>query len=114
LNNDISGSLPIELVYVSSDRTEVDQTKRAASMDMVLSVPFEQTPADFIRKNKIWAGSEAIKFGFGRQSAIGVPALVVLDNNAEEVAFVAAESQGAKALNAWPIDDQSGIWGEQK
>jgi hypothetical protein len=30
------------------------------------------------------------------------------------VAFVAAESQGAKALNAWPIDDQSGIWGEQK
>jgi nucleoredoxin len=101
---------PIELVYISSDRTEADQIKRTASMDM-LSVPFEQT-ADFKRKYKIWAGSEAMKFGFGRRS--GVPALVVLDKNAEEVAFVAAESQGAKALNAWPIDDQSGIWGEQK
>jgi nucleoredoxin len=99
---------PIELVYVSSDRTAADQAKRAASMDM-LSVPFEQT-ADFKREYKIWAGSEAIKFGFGRRS--GVPALVVLDKNAEEMAFVAAESQGVKALNTWPIDDLSGIWGE--
>jgi nucleoredoxin len=98
---------PIEIVYVSSDRSEADQTKRAGSMDM-LSVPFEQT-ADFKQKYKIWAGSEVFKFGLGRQS--GVPALVVLDKNAEEVAFVAAEAQGAKALDTWPIDDPSFIWG---
>jgi nucleoredoxin len=98
---------PIELVYVSSDRSAGDQTKRAASMGM-LSVPFEQA-ADFKKEYKIWAGSEAIKFGLGRRS--GVPALVVLDKNAEEMAFVAAESKGVKALDTWPIDDHNGIWG---
>lgn len=99
---------PIELVYVSSDRSAEDQSKRAASMDM-LSVPFEGA-ADFKEKYNIWAGSESLKFGFGRRS--GVPALVVLDKNEEEMAFVAAESQGPKALDTWPIDDQAGIWGE--
>lgn len=97
---------PIEIVYVSSDRDATDQAKRAARMNM-MSVPFEQAD-DFKRKFNIWAGSESVKFGFGRRS--GVPAIVVLDKNADEIAFVHAESQGAKSLKTWPLESELGIW----
>lgn len=97
---------PMEIVYVSSDRSSADQANRASSMNM-MSVRFEQA-ADFKRKYNIWAGSESAKFGVGRRS--GVPAIVVLDKNAEEMAFVAAESQGVKSLGTWPLQDESGIW----
>ena len=97
---------PIEIVYVSSDRVVTDQAKRVAGMNM-MSVPFEQA-TDFKRKFNIWAGSESITFGFGRRS--GVPALVVLDKNGDEMAFVPAESQGAKSLQTWPIENELGIW----
>jgi nucleoredoxin len=97
---------PVELIYVSSDRSESDQRKRAEQLQM-MSVPFDQ--ANGIKRNyKIWAGSEAIKFGFGRRS--GVPALVVLDNQGDELAFVAAESQGVRSLQTWPMDENRGIW----
>ncbi|KAI2504620.1 Thioredoxin-like [Fragilaria crotonensis] len=97
---------PIEIVYVSSDRTSADLSKRASNMNM-MSVPFDAAD-DFKRKFNIWAGSESAKFGFGRRS--GVPAIVVLDKNAEEIAFVAAESEGAKSLDTWPLRDERGIW----
>lgn len=99
---------PVELVYVSSDRSAEDQAKRAANLGMK-SVPYDQAD-DYKRKFKIWSGSEAVKLGFGRRS--GVPALVVLDKSGDEIAFLAAESKGAKALSDWPLDDANGIWGE--
>jgi hypothetical protein len=97
---------PVEFIYVSSDRSEDDQSKRAERMQM-MSVPFDQT-AELKQTLKIWAGSESLKFGFGRRS--GVPAIVVLDHEGKELAFVAAESQGVKALQAWPMDDETGVW----
>eukprot|EP00568_Trieres_chinensis_P009408 CAMPEP_0183296908 /NCGR_PEP_ID=MMETSP0160_2-20130417/4327_1 /TAXON_ID=2839 ORGANISM="Odontella Sinensis, Strain Grunow 1884" /NCGR_SAMPLE_ID=MMETSP0160_2 /ASSEMBLY_ACC=CAM_ASM_000250 /LENGTH=169 /DNA_ID=CAMNT_0025458613 /DNA_START=127 /DNA_END=636 /DNA_ORIENTATION=+ len=97
---------PIELIYVSSDRSEESQSSRAASLGM-LSIPREET-ADVKRKYKIWAGSERGELGSDRRS--GVPALVVLDNAGKEMSFVAAESQGAKSLETWPMDDEQGIW----
>lgn len=99
---------PIELIYISSDRNEETNIKRASQLNMY-TVPFGDQTAELKKKYKIWAGSETMKFGFGRRS--GVPALVVLDQNGEELAFVAAESQGAKALATWPLDEDLGIWG---
>lgn len=98
---------PIELIYVSSDRSEAEQAQRAGGMDM-WSVPFHQTK-EIKQKYKVWAGAEVLKLGLGRRS--GVPALVVLDNSGEEMAFVAAESQGVRALETWPLDEERGIWG---
>jgi nucleoredoxin len=98
--------MPIEIVYISSDRSSADLAKRASSMNM-MSVPFDAAD-DFKRKFNIWAGSESAKFGFDRRS--GVPAIVVLDKNAEEMAFVAAESEGVKSLDTWPLHDDLGIW----
>lgn len=97
---------PIELIYVGSERSADDQSRRSSDLNM-LNVPFDDT-AELKQKYKIWAGSEALKFGFGRRS--GVPAIVVLDNTGNELAFVAAEAQGAKALGSWPLDEDSGIW----
>ena len=91
-----------------SDRTEADATQRAAAMNM-MSVPVGEE-ADGVKKQyKIWSGAESMKLGFGRRS--GVPALVVLDaKEGRELAFLAAEAEGVKALNSWPSDDESGIW----
>ena len=99
---------PLEIIYVPSDRTEEDATKRAAAMDM-MSVPAGED-ADAIKKQyKIWSGAESMKLGFGRRS--GVPALVVLDGKeGREMAFLAAEAEGVKALSSWPLDDADGVW----
>lgn len=97
---------PVEIVYVPSDRSESDAGKRAESMGMV-AVPFEKAD-DYKKSFGVWAGSEALKFGFGGRRS-GVPALVVLDpQDGSELAFVAAESKGPGALGSWPLDD--GVW----
>ena len=100
-----SGS-PLELVYVSSDRSPNDQAKRTSAMGMLSVVSTDAT--ELKRLHKIWAGSETLKFGSGRRS--GVPALVVLDKTGKETAFLAVESQGVKALQSWPLDDHDGVW----
>lgn len=83
-------------------------TKRAGQLQM-MCVPYVE--ADELKKMyNIWAGSESMKFGFARRSR--VPAIVVLDQAGEELAFVPVESQGVKSLQSWPIDESNGIWGE--
>ncbi|VEU44813.1 unnamed protein product [Pseudo-nitzschia multistriata] len=98
----------VEIVYVPSDRSDADGLERARAMGM-LCVSKERA-ADYKKEFKIWAGSETLAFGFGRRS--GVPALVVLDNSdGKELAFLPAESQGARCLGDWPLDDESnGVW----
>lgn len=97
---------PITIIYVPSDRSQEDAQARARSLN-ALQVPYEQ--ADDLKKQfKVWAGSEALRLGLGRRS--GVPALVVLGSDGEELAFVPAESQGVRALQGWPLDDARGVW----
>lgn len=102
-------SAPIDLIYVPSDRSASDAVARAAQLGM-MSVPFGEAADAFKTKYRIWAGSESAKLGTNRRS--GVPALVVLDKQGAELAFVAAEAQGPKALETWPLEDVNGIWGE--
>mmetsp|Transcript_15230 Transcript_15230/g.21225 ORF Transcript_15230/g.21225 Transcript_15230/m.21225 type:complete len:219 (+) Transcript_15230:138-794(+) len=103
-----SGKGPLEIIYVSSDRNEESQKQRVKQMNM-MNVKFDGGVDELKEHYKIWAGSESMKFGFlGRRS--GVPALVVLDKNGEELTFLPAEAQGASALGSWPLDDPNGIW----
>lgn len=98
----------IEVIYVPSDRSAKDAANRAAGLNMLL-VPFGGEANKLKLDFKIWAGSESVEFGLGRRS--GVPALVVLDNDGNELEFLPAESQGVRALNAWPLDDDTkGVW----
>jgi nucleoredoxin len=96
---------PVEIIYVSSDRTATDQAKRVADLHM-LSIPFGAT-AELKKKYRIWSGSESGTFGTGRRS--GVPALVVLDRDGHELAFLAAEAKGVAALRDWPLDDPRAV-----
>jgi thiol-disulfide isomerase/thioredoxin len=101
-------STPVEIIYVSSDRTATDHAKRVAGLHM-LSIPFG-TAAELKQRYRIWSGMESGTFGTGRRS--GVPALVVLlDRDGDELAFLAAESKGAAALRDWPLDDPRAVWG---
>ncbi|KAL7534161.1 hypothetical protein ACHAWF_004741 [Thalassiosira exigua] len=104
----VSSGKDVEIIYVPSDRSEADVVKRTVAMDMC-SVPFGEEADAMKRRFKIWAGAESMKLGTGRRS--GVPALVVLDSRTgEEMAFLPAESQGAKALSSWPLDNDDGLW----
>ena len=87
-------------IMVSSDRSASDASQRAKALGMPM-VQYDVVDA-LKQKHQVWAGSESMKLGFGRRS--GVPALVVVDAEGEEVAFVDAERRGAGALDKWPKD----------
>ena len=98
----------IEVIYVPSDRSAEDASKRAAAFNMLMA-PFGGEANKLKLDFKIWAGSESVEFGLGRRS--GVPALVVLDKDGNELEFLPTEAQGVRALNAWPLDDERmGVW----
>ena len=80
-------STPIELIYVSSDRSEADARHRASSLRLS-AVPYEHVD-QLKMQHRVWSGMEAGKLGRGRRS--GVPAIVVLSPDGEEVAFIDAE-----------------------
>jgi len=97
----------VALIYVPSDRSAESALQRGKALGMA-SVAFGEG-ADKIKKEfRIWAGSESGKLGTGRRS--GVPALVVLDDKGDEMAFLPAESQGAAALKSWNLDEEKGVW----
>mmetsp|Transcript_29036 Transcript_29036/g.41058 ORF Transcript_29036/g.41058 Transcript_29036/m.41058 type:complete len:122 (-) Transcript_29036:181-546(-) len=99
----------IELIYVPSDRSSDAAIQRSSAMNM-LSVPFGEDADKLKKEFGVWAGSEALKFGFGGRRS-GVPALVVLSGETgEELEFLPAESQGVAALKAWPLEDDKGVW----
>ena len=97
---------PVLCVMVSSDRSAADAGKRALDLKM-LHVEYDGSVRDALKaKYKVWAGVEQGKLGTGRRS--GVPALVVIDEAGQELAFVDAERSGSKSLNKWPTD--AGCW----
>jgi nucleoredoxin len=96
---------PIELIYVPSDRSADDALGRAKLLS-TLSVPFGSAD-QFKTEHKVWAGAERGKLGNGRRS--GVPAIVVLSPEAEELAFVDAEASGPRSLIKWDLDQ--GVFG---
>ena len=92
---------PIELIYVSSDGSADNARARAQSLQCT-SIPIEYV--DQLKKqHRVWSGREAPKLGAGRRS--GVPAVVVLSPEGDELAFVDAESRGAAALKKWNLDE---------
>ena len=98
----------VEVIYVPSDRSGDDVVRRTLEMGM-MAVPIGEEADAMKARYKIWAGIESSRLGSGRRS--GVPALVVLDSiDGGELAFLPTESEGAKALGSWPLDDPKGLW----
>ena len=98
---------PVEIIYVASDRSSKDSMARAKKMGFN-QVPFDDECSQLKKRFNIWAGSESMKFGFGRRS--GVPALVTLSEDGEEISFIDAESSGPGSLAKWDLD--TGVWGK--
>ena len=94
-----AGGTPVELVYVSSDRSAADAAQRAQSLQCA-TVPYEHV--DGLKLiHKVWSGSEQGKLGTGRRS--GVPAIVVINPENEEIAFIDAEARGSASLKRWDL-----------
>ena len=102
-----SSGKPVEIIMVSSDRTAGDAKKRATALSFP-QVEYEGSfRSDLKRRFSVWAGAESPQhIGYSRRS--GVPALVVLSEDGEELGFIDAERSGPGALSKWPIDE--GVW----
>lgn len=98
--------MPVECVMVSSDLSATDASQRAKTLGMV-QVAYDGGFREALkRKFRSWSGRESSQLGSERRSG-GVPALVVLDENGEEMAFLDAEREGGEVLQKWP---ESGKW----
>lgn len=88
-------------VLVSSDFTkEGFEVHRGHLPESMLAVPYGTETQDALkRKFRLWGGKEKPTFGDGRRG--GIPALVVINPEGEEVKYLDAESKGAAALEEW-------------
>jgi hypothetical protein len=101
---------PIQFIYVSSDTSLEFQLDRMSKLGMTLGVP-----PPVAQKLKalygIWAGREARNFvDCGTMRRSGVPALIVLDTQGNELTFLNVESETIAAMADWPLDDPRGIF----
>lgn len=61
--------------------------------------------ASLKQKYRVWSGREVGQFGYRRRS--GVPCVVVIAPNGDELSFLAGERFGAAALREWEPDEKA-------
>ena len=116
--------VPVELVFVTSDRSEADFKKHCEAMAGWLFVPFaDHATADELKRHcGVWAGVESMRLGVqGRcvtthgncvmlpvdglfrvpRRRSGVPALAVLAQDGTLLHHLNAETEGVRCLAAW-------------
>jgi nucleoredoxin len=115
---------PIQFIYVSSDATLEFQVDRMSKLNMPLGVVTPTLVHSLKAHYGIWAGREAAAFVppntttntttpimiQPRQRRSGVPALIVLDTQGTELAFLNVEAETIAAMADWPLDDPRGIF----
>mmetsp|Transcript_4314 Transcript_4314/g.12762 ORF Transcript_4314/g.12762 Transcript_4314/m.12762 type:complete len:186 (+) Transcript_4314:462-1019(+) len=95
---------PVHLIYVSSDMGGEEAAKaRAEALGMSHCSMAQAT--EWKKKFKIWAGREVGELGSGRRG--GVPAIVAVDTELNELQYLNAESEGVKCLAKWK---EGGAW----
>ena len=108
---DVSTIIIVDIVFVSSDSSAEDAALHFehGQGDWVALDWADPLSAKLKRQHRIWSGREVMQFGLNRRS--GVPAVVVVDSAGGEVAFMAAERDGASALKSyrsdwrrWPVE----------
>lgn len=99
----------VEVVFVSSDANREDADQHfARSQGNWLQLAYDDAVAAKLkRKHRVWSGREVGTFGYNRRS--GVPCVVVIDVQGDEVAFLAGERFGAAALREWE-PEQAARW----
>ena len=86
---------------MSSDASARDAEKHfAGEQGTWLSLRWDDPlAASLKRRHRVWSGREINQFGFERRS--GVPCVIVINPQGEELAFLAGERYGAAALKEW-------------
>lgn len=105
---------PIELIYVSSDRSLEMQLDRMEKLNMKMAISVEDKLSDELKlKYKVWSGMEGQmnKAFEGQTRRGGIPAFIVVDaEEGEELAYLDTESKSVSGLSDWPLDDEKGIF----
>ena len=93
-----------DIVFVSSDLSaEAARSHFEGSQGGWLALDWaDPLAAALKRRYRVWSGLEMAEFGTSRRS--GVPAVVLVDARGEEVAFLPAEREGARALTRFSRD----------
>ena len=107
---------PIALIYVSSDHTSefmLDRMQKCSVLER-MGVSYGDSQANALKAHYgIWAANESSQ-DFAQKAATprrsGIPALIVLDTNGQELAFLNTERDTIAALGDWPLDDPKGIF----
>ena len=112
---------PIQFIYVSSDASLEFQLDRMSKLQIPLGVVQPTIVHSLKAQYGIWAGRESANFlpnaTTNTQSQpprprrrSGVPALIVLDTQGEELTFLNIEAETIAAMADWPLDDPKGIF----
>ena len=100
----------IELIFVSSDFSKQSALEHFNNdQGDWYSLQYEDALNDELkRKFLIWSGKESSKFGTGRRA--GVPSIVLINENGEEVKFFTTERDGISALDEWSSMSNTCAW----
>uniref|UniRef100_A0A0G4FV49 Thioredoxin domain-containing protein n=1 Tax=Chromera velia CCMP2878 TaxID=1169474 RepID=A0A0G4FV49_9ALVE len=100
----------VELVFVSSDRNEAMFEAHSQQLPGFLAVRYEDPLRESLKERyRVWCGWESSKFGRDRRS--GVPGIVVVREDGEEIRFLATEHERAAALAQWAFEDPAFLFG---
>ena len=91
----------VALVFVTSDVSakDAEQHFSGSQGDWLALAWGDPLVSDLKRKHRVWSGREIGEFGPLRRS--GVPCVVVISRQGDEVSFIAGERYGAAALREW-------------
>lgn len=105
---------PIQLIYVSSDRSPEMQLDRMEKLDMKMGISVEDELSDKLKlKHRVWSGMEGqTNSAFtDKERRGGIPAFVVLNaTNGEELMYLDTESKSVSGLSDWPLDEPTGVF----
>uniref|UniRef100_A0A7S0HY34 Thioredoxin domain-containing protein n=1 Tax=Hanusia phi TaxID=3032 RepID=A0A7S0HY34_9CRYP len=98
-----TGNQKATIVFVSSDFSKEAADSHFKNQGNWLYLDYDSPLRQQLKqKFRIWGGMESSALGFDRRS--GIPGMVVIGSDGNEVTYMNTESKGIRALEAWDLD----------
>mmetsp|Transcript_5117 Transcript_5117/g.5241 ORF Transcript_5117/g.5241 Transcript_5117/m.5241 type:complete len:196 (-) Transcript_5117:58-645(-) len=100
----------IELILVSSDLDEKTYNEHFyKNCGNWYALQYNDPLNEYLKKKyRIWSGREKERLGSDRRA--GIPSILVVTAQGDEVLFVEAEKRGGASLHEWAVLDSSAVW----
>ncbi|EKX45721.1 hypothetical protein GUITHDRAFT_108595 [Guillardia theta CCMP2712] len=101
-----TGNQRATIVFVSSDFSKEAADSHFRNQGNWLYLDYDSPLRQQLKqKFRIWGGMESSSLGFDRRS--GIPGMVVIGRDGNEITYMNTESKGVKALEAWNLDSNA-------